>query len=73
MWRVYRRTRKDADYTNHVQALNATTNEIRQSNLLKIHNNIVEDMDNSKVTSLALLDISAAFDAIDHLIIFTPL
>ena len=32
MWRVYRRTRKDEDYTNYKGALNAVTNEIRQSN-----------------------------------------
>ena len=28
-WRVYRRTRKDEDYTNYKEALNAVTNEIR--------------------------------------------
>ena len=31
MWRVYRRTRKDEDYTNYKEALNAATTEIRQS------------------------------------------
>ena len=31
MWRVYRRSRKDEDYTNYKEALNAATNEIRQS------------------------------------------
>ena len=31
MWRVYRRTRKDEDYTNYEEALSATTNEIKQS------------------------------------------
>ena len=31
MWRVYRHTRKDEDYTNYKQALNAATNVIRQS------------------------------------------
>ena len=31
MWRVYRPTRKDEDYTNYKEALNAATNEIRQS------------------------------------------
>ena len=30
MWRVYRRTRKDKDYTNYKEALNAATNQIRQ-------------------------------------------
>ena len=29
MWRVYRHTRKDEDYTNYKEALNAATNEIR--------------------------------------------
>ena len=31
MWKVYKRTRKDEDYTNYKEALNAATNEIRQS------------------------------------------
>ena len=31
MWRVYSRTRKDEDYTNYREALNAATNEIRLS------------------------------------------
>ena len=31
MWRVYRRTRKDEDYANYKEALNAATNYIRQS------------------------------------------
>ena len=31
MWRVYRRTRKDEDYANYKEALNAETIEIRQS------------------------------------------
>ena len=31
MWRVYRRTRKDEDYANYKEALNAATTEIRQS------------------------------------------
>ena len=35
--------------------------------LLKIHNDIVDNMDNGKVTALTLLDLSAAFDTIDHL------
>ena len=29
MWRVYRRTRKDEDYTNYKEAVNAATTEIR--------------------------------------------
>ena len=31
MWRVYRHTRKDEDYTNYKEALNAAMTEIRQS------------------------------------------
>ena len=31
MWRLYRRTRKDEDYAKYKEALNAATNEIRQS------------------------------------------
>ena len=31
MWRVYRRTRKEEDYANYKEALNAAATEIRQS------------------------------------------
>ena len=31
-----------------------------------IHNDIVDNIDNSKVTALTLLDLSTAFDTIDH-------
>ena len=41
--------------------------------LLKIHNDIVDNTDNGKVTALTLLDISAAFDKIDHLILLQRL
>ena len=34
--------------------------------LLKIHNDIVEAMDRGRVVALTLLDLSAAFDTIDH-------
>ena len=34
--------------------------------LLKIHNDIVCNMDNGKLTALILLDLSAAFGTIDH-------
>ena len=34
--------------------------------LLKIHNDIICNMDNSKGTALTLLYLSAAFDTIDH-------
>ena len=38
--------------------------------LLKIHNYIVFNTDNIKFTALTWLDISAAFDTIDHYILF---
>ena len=34
--------------------------------LLNIHNDILSSMDDGKVTALTLLDLSAAFDTIDH-------
>ena len=37
--------------------------------LLKIHNDIVVNMDNGKVTALTLLDLSAAFDMLNHVIL----
>ena len=37
--------------------------------LLKIHNDILSSMDDGRVTSLTLLDLSAAFDTIDHTIL----
>ena len=41
--------------------------------LLKIHNNILTAMDSGKVTALTLLDLSAAFDTIDHSILLQRL
>ena len=41
--------------------------------LLKIHNDIICNMDNGKVTALTLLDLSAAFDSIDHSILLERL
>lgn len=37
--------------------------------LLNIHNDIISSMDDGKVTALTLLDLSAAFDTIDHSIL----
>ena len=37
--------------------------------LLKIHNDILSSMDDGRVTALILLDLSAAFDTIDHTIL----
>ena len=41
--------------------------------LLKIHSDILASMDAGKVTALTLLDLSAAFDAIDHTIVLNRL
>ena len=41
--------------------------------LLKVHNDINLKIDNGKVTALTLLDLSAAFDTIDHNILITRL
>ena len=38
--------------------------------LLEIHNDIMTSMDTGKVTALTLLDLSTAFDTIDHTILF---
>ena len=40
---------------------------------LKIHNNVVDNMNNSKVTALTLQDISAAFDTIHHSVLLQHL
>ena len=34
--------------------------------LLKVHNDVTLNMDKGKVTALTLLDLSPAFDTIDH-------
>ena len=41
--------------------------------LLKIQNNILAAMDNQRVTLLVLLDLSAAFDTIDHQVLLNRL
>ena len=41
--------------------------------LLKIHSDILAPMDASKVTALTLLDLSAAFDTIDHAVLLSRL
>ena len=41
--------------------------------LLKVHNDINLNIDNGKITALTLLDLSAAFDTIDHDILITCL
>ena len=41
--------------------------------LLKIYNDILSSMDDGRVTALTLLDLSAAFDTIDHTILLSRL
>ena len=41
--------------------------------LLKFHNDILSSMDDGRVTALTLLDLSAAFDTIDHTILLRRL
>ena len=41
--------------------------------LLKIHSDILASMDAGKVTAMTLLDLSAAFDTIDHTILLRRL
>ena len=36
--------------------------------MLKINNNIISSLDQNKCTLLASLDLSAAFDTVDHLL-----
>ena len=51
--------------SNHVQSAYIRFHSTETA-LLKIHNDIICNMDNGKVTALTLLDMSAAFDTIDH-------
>ena len=51
--------------SNHVQSAYKRFHSTETA-LLKIHNDIICNTDNGKVTALTLLDLSAAFDTIDH-------
>ena len=51
--------------SNHVQSAYKRFHSTETA-LLKIHNDTICSMDNGKVTALTLLDLSAAFDTIDH-------
>ena len=51
--------------SNHVQSSYKRFHSTETA-LLKIYNDIICNMDNGKVTALTLLDLSAAFDTIDH-------
>ena len=51
----------------HIILLQAVTSLCSaETALLKIHNDIICNMDNGKVAALTLLDLSAAFDTIDN-------
>ena len=56
------------DYQSAYKKFHSTTTA-----LLKIHNDIFSSMDDGRVTALTLLDLSAAFDTIDHTILLRRL
>ena len=58
--------------SNHYQSAYKTFHSTETA-LLKIHNDILSSMDNDKVTALTLLDLSAAFDTINHTILLSRL
>ena len=58
--------------SNHFQSAHRKFHSTETA-LLKIHNEILAAMDAGKVTALTLLDLSAAFDTIDHTILLRRL
>ena len=58
-------------YNKHLKSFQSVYKKFHSTEtaLLKIHNDILMAMDKGKVTALALLDLSAAFDTIDHTIL----
>ena len=63
---------KSSQLSNHYQSAYINVQSY-ESVLLKIYNDILSSMDHGKVTSLTLLDLSAAFDTIDHTILLRRL
>ena len=59
--------------SNHVQSAYYKRFYSTETALLKIHNDIICNMDNDKVIALTLLDLSTAFDTIDHATLFERL
>ena len=60
---------KNAPFLNSSQA----SVSITETALLKVQNDIFMNMDNKGVTLLVLLDLSAAFDTIEHSILLNIL
>ena len=56
------------DYQSEYRKFHST-----ETALLKIHNEILSSMDAGRVTALTLLDLSVAFDTIDHTILLRRL
>ena len=61
------------EYGSHVLSVCIQEFYSTETALLKIHNDILSSMDDGRVTALTLLDLSAAFDTIDHTILLRRL
>ena len=66
-WCQIESTNKSNNFQSAYKQLHST------GTALKIHNNVLTAMDSGKVTALTLLDLSAAFDTIDHSILLQRL
>ena len=47
--------------------------QVQETALLKVQNDILMSMDNTELTLLVLLDLSAAFDTIEHSVLLNIL
>ena len=57
---------------HHCRSVNQHIVSATETALLKVQNDILINMDNGEVTLLVMLDMSAAFDTIDHnILIYT--